>query len=583
MLIMKSINKIIASALVVGMGLVSTACVGDLDLTPQNPTTFTWADVEKNPDLYLPQVFNKCYSVYAVSGQNGEGSADLGGMDPGKSCYQRAMFMLNEKCTDECAWIYSEDGVDNIVKGSWTSGHGLVYGCYSRLYVIIAICNDFLRQTAASGIDLITSKTELNNVAQYQREVRALRAMAYYNVLDMWGNAGWVDETMEYGTNPTPIKRTDLYNKIVADLKDVIANWPENLKPEYGRVGLDGVKMLLAKIYLNAKVYTDGAVDGYADCLTLCNEIIANHKGSGFNGSGLANHYLALFSANNDRYMPGGSATGENEIIWGVPYENTYIHAYGGTRYLMAAGMGNGTAASRADVDLAKGTFYMACSDYGINDQWGCMHARQQFSEKFIDNGDVRDNLWSKEREGFTIENTDYSKFNNGYAAIKFTNLLTKEDGTFYLIDANAPVDMTNIDAASKALSGNVHPDTDLPIFRLADVYLMKAECYVLGGQGDAVSALEAVNYVRERAGASKWNTLTAESLLDERARELYWENHRRSDLVRFGKFTSGYNWAWKGGTLNGKDIPAYETVYPIPASVIAAQPEFAAFQNKGY
>ena len=76
---------------------------------------------------------------------------------------------------------------------------------------------------------------------------------------------------------------------------------------------------------------------------------------------------------------------------------------------------------------------------------------------------------------------------------------------------------------------------------------------------------------------------MNAESLLDERARELYWENHRRSDLVRFGKFTSGYNWAWKGGTLNGKDIPAYETVYPIPASVIAAQPEFAAFQNKGY
>ena len=251
----------------------------------------------------------------------------------------------------------------------------------------------------------------------------------------------------------------------------------------------------------------------------------------------------------------------------------------------MAAGMGNGTAASRADVDLAKGTFYMACSDYGINDQWGCMHARQQFSEKFIDNGDVRDNLWSKEREGFTIENTDYSKFNNGYAAIKFTNLLTKEDGSFYLIDDTAPVDMTNIDAASKALSGNIHPDTDLPIFRLADVYLMKAECFVLGGQGDKTSALEAVNYVRERAGVVKWNDneLNAESLLDERARELYWENHRRSDLVRFGKFTSGYNWAWKGGVLNGKDIPAYETVYPIPASVIAAQPEFAAFQNKGY
>ena len=581
---MKSIKKIVASAaLVLGLGVFSTSCVNDLDLTPESQDSFSWADIQNDPDKYLPQAFNKCYGALAYSGQSGEGSADLSGMDAGKSCYQRAMFILNEKCTDECAWIYTEDGVDNIVKGNWTDSHGLVYGTYSRLYVIIAICNDFIRQVQSSGIEL-SHPTTMNCAKQFCLEARAVRALAYWNVLDMWGNAGWVDETVPYGTNATPIKRAELYNKLVAELQDIIANWPADAQLVYGRVGLDGVKTLLAKVYLNSEIYV--GENKYKECLDLCNQIIANHKGGYvYNGqaTGLANHYLAVFSADNDRYMPGGSAPAENEILWGVPYENTYIQAYGGTRYLMAAGIKDGTAEDLTKVDLIKGTFYMSCANYGINDQWGCMHAREQFSDLFIDNNDVRDDFWSKEAEGFNKANTEYANFTDGYACIKFTNLRTKADGTFYLKNPAGPTVISNISDESKALSQNVHPDTDLPLFRLSDIYLMKAECYVLGGEGDAASALDAVNIVRTRAGATAWTILSKDGLLDERARELYWENHRRSDLIRYSKFTSGYNWAWKGGIYEGTNIGSHQTVYPIPASVIAAQPEFAAIQNAGY
>ena len=572
---MKSLSKIFAAvAVVLGMGLGATSCINDLDVEPQNSTTLTWADVQKNPDKYLPEVFAKCYSVLAVSGQDGEGSADLGGMDAGKSCYTRALFILNEKTTDECMWIWTEDGVDNLVQGNWTNGHGLIYGTYSRLYVIIAICNDFIRQLNSTGIDL-SNPTAYNSAKQYALEARAIRALAYWNVIDMFGNGGWVDETMAYGENPKPIKRRELYDKIVNELKDIIAQWPaENTQPQYGRVGLDGIKMLLAKMYLNAKVYTNGEIDGYQDCLTLCDEIIANHKGGGFQGSGLANHYLALFSADNDRYMPGGRATAENEILWGIPYEGTYIQAYGGSRYIMAASMRTAT--------MEKDGFVMNPNDYGINDQWGCMHARKEFSEKFIDDNDERDNFWCKENEGFTKENDPYMQFNAGYGTIKFTNLRTKEDGTFYTKDG-AFVNINNIADESKVYSKNVHPETDFPIFRLADVYLMKAECYVMGGVGNADEALAAANVVRERSGATPWNSLNESVLLDERGRELYWENQRRSDLVRYGKFTSGYNWAWKGGSLEGSDISSHLNVFPIPANVISAQPEFAAIQNAGY
>lgn len=559
-----------------GMGFAMTSCVNDLNVKPTDPNSFTWANVEADPDTYLPQVFAKCYSVLAVSGQSGEGSSDMSGLDNGAGCYPRAIYMLNEFPTDETLWIWPDAGVVDIVTGTWANNNVNIYGTYSRLYIAIALCNDFIRQTLESGIDLTPAvRTDYNNVEQYRLEARALRALSYWYVLDLFGNGGWVDETMDYGDSPLPITRKDLYNRLTTELEAIIAAWPAaNAKPSYGRVGLDGVKALLAKVYLNAKVYTNGEVDGYEKCLNLCNQIIDAHKGSGFKSSGLANNYHALFAANNDQYMPGGSNSAENEILWGIPYDATNIQAYGGTRFLMAAAFVNATMADQK--------YYMSCLDYGLNDQWGCMHARAEFSDKF-NSTDVRDDLWSKEAQGFTKENTEFSKFNNGYAAVKFTNLIMNADGSFPKADNSKPIAVDNIAESAKVLNVNAHPDTDLPVFRLADIYLMKAECYVMGNQGNADEAVAAVNVVRERAGASTWTNVTANDLLDERARELYWENHRRTDLVRFNKFTSGYTWSWKGYVAGGTDMGSHMNVYPIPANVIAAQPEFGAYQNAGY
>lgn len=574
---MKYINKILtAGCLVLGMGFAMTSCVNDLNVTPKDPNSFTWTNVEADPDTYLPQVFAKCYSVLAVSGQSGEGSSDMSGLDMGAGCYPRAIYMLNEFPTDETLWIWPDAGVVDIVTGTWANNNANIYGTYSRLYIAIALCNDFIRQTLESGIDLTPAvRTDYNNVEQYRLEARALRALSYWYVLDLFGNGGWVDETMDYGDSPLPITRKDLYNRLTTELEAIIAAWPAaNAKPSYGRVGLDGVKALLAKVYLNAKVYTNGEVDGYEKCLNLCNQIIDAHKGSGFKSSGLANNYHALFAANNDQYMPGGSNSAENEILWGIPYDATNIQAYGGTRFLMAAAFVNATMADQK--------YYMSCLDYGLNDQWGCMHARAEFSDKF-NSTDVRDDLWSKEAQGFTKENTEFSKFNNGYAAVKFTNLIMNADGSFPKADNSKPIAVDNIAESAKVLNVNAHPDTDLPVFRLADIYLMKAECFVMGNQGNADEAIAAVNVVRERAGASTWTNVTANDLLDERARELYWENHRRTDLVRFNKFTSGYTWSWKGYVAGGTDLGSHMNVYPIPANVIAAQPEFGAYQNAGY
>ncbi|PIR12986.1 MAG: hypothetical protein COV50_07065 [Flavobacteriales bacterium CG11_big_fil_rev_8_21_14_0_20_35_7] len=127
--------------------------------------------------------------------------------------------------------------------------------------------------------------------------------------------------------------------------------------------------------------------------------------------------------------------------------------------------------------------------------------------------------------------------------------------------------------------------DTDFPMFRLADVYLMYAEAVVRGGAGGTISeAGDFVNLLRNRAHSSTITSanLTLDFLIKERSRELYWEGHRRQDLVRFGLFTGGnYNWAWKGGSQNGIALPNHLNIYPLPVNSMAANHNLT--QNPGY
>ncbi|MGC8802186.1 MAG: RagB/SusD family nutrient uptake outer membrane protein [Bacteroidales bacterium] len=130
--------------------------------------------------------------------------------------------------------------------------------------------------------------------------------------------------------------------------------------------------------------------------------------------------------------------------------------------------------------------------------------------------------------------------------------------------------------------------DTDFPMFRLADVYLMYTEATLRGAtNGNRAKALQYVNELRTRAyGGSIGNItdsqLTLDFILDERARELYWEGHRRTDLIRFGKFSGGnYIWPWKGKVKEGTATPAHLDLFPIPASDLNANPNLV--QNPGY
>ena len=154
----------------------------------------------------------------------------------------------------------------------------------------------------------------------------------------------------------------------------------------------------------------------------------------------------------------------------------------------------------------------------------------------------------------YIINNSD---FGSGMCALKFTN--RNADG-------------------SRPTSGAAWPNTDYPIFRAADAYLMLAEAVLNGASGDGQAALDAV---RERAGLGSI-TLTEDAIISERARELYWENMRRQDLIRFGLLTSStYLWDWKGGSYEGNGVDERYNLYPIPSTEINSNSKLD--QNPGY
>ncbi len=556
---MKSLNKFfIALGLIVSLGVVS--CTDDLDNPLINYTDLTPEEFKNDPKGYMDRVLAECYQSLATSGYNGPGSSIISGGDAGANSFTRAVFVCNELTTDEFAWKqFGDAGQYELATMQFAADNGVMYTTYSRIYTCIALCNEFLR-TVENG-DFYLTNDLIPVSEEYKRQVKVLRGLCYFYAIDMFGNAGYQDETMPAGTAPEQMSRVDLYNKVVADLEAVSAAWGNDYKePSYGYVGKEACDALLAKFYLNAKVFTGSPA--FDKCWNICDKIIKHHKGEGFNGSGLAESYIAVFGANNDEYMSQGSRV--NEIIWGIPQDGTYLQNYGGTTFYIAAGSSTSTPGLN-----------MTNSVTNLNASWTCMNARTQLSNRFEwdDAGnsiDARASLWMTKKDGANIENTSITNFADGYVPVKYTNYAYDEFG---IVDkANTPPDYHSF------------ADADWCVIRLAEIYLSAAEAAVLGGVGDRNAALEYVNYVRERAWIEPWTVaeLTPDNILDERSRELYGENCRRTDLVRHNKYAGGnYNWNWKGNVGNGGvATPAHMNLFPIPSTVISFQ---GYQQNPGY
>jgi starch-binding outer membrane protein, SusD/RagB family len=518
------------------------SCTKDLDVVSKDQRVQSADVIFSTPEGYK-QALAGVYGNLSLTGTGDATTSFLKGIDAGTSQFGRCLWYLQDLTTDEVVWSYENDkGTAELQRNTWTSSNDLILGMFSRTMAEVAIGNDFLRQ---SSPEKLTSRgfsaAETASINTYRQEVRALRAFAYYNMMDLFGKAPFITEADPINFQSPQYNRQQLFTFIESELKAIMPDLKVARTNEYGRVDQGFAKMILAKMYLNAAVYTGTAK--YAECMTMCSDII----GSGYT---LKPNYLDNFKADNNT---------SNEMIFTLQSDGLRTQNYGATTVMC-----NGQVGSTENNG----------SEFGVGGWGGALRLRKQFVQKF-DGSDF---------------NTDTRKtIRSGSRDIEIQNIALQGQG--YILGKYSNISSTGVKGVNSTFV-----DTDFPLFRLGDVYLMYAEAQMRkdGATNGSVTtnatalSIGYLNALRERAnkGATTANlsqsNVTLNFILDERARELHWEAHRRQDLIRFEKYTGGsYNWAWKGNIAGGTSISDNLKVFPLPAASLAANPNLT--QNSGY
>jgi hypothetical protein len=515
---------IAATFLILGAG-------GCTDTTELPITTITDTNYFSDPSSYRA-FLAKIYAGLAVSGQQGpSGNPDIKGIDEGFSQYLRLYWEAQELPTDEAVIAWGDVGLPEMNTQLWASSNSFVVSMYYRVAFQVSMANEFLRQTTDAKLAERNVSTDLAaKIKVFRAEARFLRALSYWHGMDLFGSIPLVTEADAVGTvAPKQSTRQAVFDFLVSELNAMQADLPAAAGGgTYGRATKEAAAMLLAKLYLNAEVYT--GTPQYGQALAAVQQVISGPFA-------LDPSFRHLFQADNNT---------SPEIIFPIIQDGLRTQTWGGSTFLIHASCGGS----------------MVPADYGVDGCWYGLRLKPEAYNRFPV-GDPRGAFFYT--TGQTVDVTSISNFNNGVAAPKFEN------------KTSAGADGSN----------KTHPDTDFPMFRLGDAYLIYAEATLRGGGGDPAQALAYVNALRERAYGNTSADITAGELtlpflLDERGRELLWEAHRRTDLIRYQLFTGGtYVWQWKGGAPAGTATETFRDLYPLPASELTANPNLV--QNPGY
>lgn len=540
----KGIKNMMAVAMMGVATLCFTACADDAtiiggSLHPDNPNPqqTTTADYDG--------ILNKIYGNLALTGLTGpHGNSDLpSDIDEGMSVFMRVVWYANELSSDEslCAWL-TDAGIPEFNRGTWGDNHALLRGIYYRCMFGITLCNFFL-DNAPSDIDEYSLKVA---------EVRFMRALYYYYLMDMFGNPPFITHVSSEA--PVQASRKEVFDFVESELKDVIGEGEgtdvlaaaKTIK--YGRADIAAGYMLLMRMYLNAEVYTGTA--RWEDARTYADKAIKSGYSLCTTSLNGYNSYQLLFMGDND------TNGAQDEIVFPILFDGELTQSWGGV--FLAAGTVN------ADDIAAYPT--------GISSNWGGIRAKKYFVEKWFPNDDApsgtpadlaaaaNDDRCLFMTQGHELEINAEDKFEEGYGYIKFLN--THADGS----------ETHNAE----------HTDYDFPLFRLAEAYLTYAEADARLNGGNVSSAgLEYIKALRNRAHAnSNINVFSLADIEDEWSREFGFEGRRRMDMIRFGNFT-GVRRIWIGGTAAGGTLSDYRSIFPLPSSDLVANPNLK--QNEGY
>jgi len=480
--------------------------------------------------------------------------------------YSNFFFILNEATTDEM--VVPQRGSGWYDNGKWVrfadhtysrtsnSTDGEINDAWTWAFGGVTTCNKLL---------LALSKSQAPIALTYVSELKALRAVYYYWLLDLYGNVPIVTDFTNTAP-PATNTRKQVYDFVEKELLDNVNSLPKSGPgdgPNYGRVNYYTGMATLAKLYLNAKIYT--GTEQWQKAKDACDVIINSGKYA------LNSVYIDNFKRNN---------TGSSEFIWAIPYD-----AVKGQGFSLHANTLNGLSAQ---------TFSL------VGGAWNGFSSVQEFYQSYIDpsqNPGTQGSVVGLSPTGAPVQGTLDNRLSNflvgpQYKADGVTRLLdgapeaTDPDGpplTFTpYINEIAPNCWNQAGARISKWQFyqgmNYNLDNDMAIFRYADIILMKAECTArLTNNWNEPTVLAAVNNIRTLHGGAnltQFGSLTAQSFLAERSREMAFESVKRQDMIRFGTFNSSrrYNVADPGDFVN---------IFPIPEMQLNANPNLK--QNPGY
>lgn len=527
------------------------SCVGNLDTLPLNRTEPISEYVYGADENAYLSGLSRLYFQFVSNDLT-----DLQSMDGGASEIIRAFWSVQETTTDEakCSWE-NDAWVRALNTNTWSEvQNDAIYAVYVRTLQGIAYVNEYLRQTEPERLaDRGVSATLASKIETFRAEARFIRAYLYWMALDCFGSVPFTTEDSPFGGAyfPKQASRTAIFNYCVSEL-EYLRSEASPMPPArsaYPRADKGAAAGLLARMYLNSNVYT--GVPMWAEAKAVCEDIFTL-------GYSLCPDYASLFRGDNGQ-NPQACA----EMLWAVDYDANYTESYGGTTYILSAslastditdqtrpnGQTNGWAGLRVPYEFVSRYFSVSGQDY----ETGTYEVADKRGELFYIKG-----------RSESMDGALYS-FMNGWSSLKFNNIPHDTTDEAYL-STSATLNFSNV---------------DFPMIRLAEIYLIYAEACMNIGQ--PATALPKLAELSARAGVPAPSKISQDYLVAERARELMWEAHRRTDLIRYGLYDSDvYLWPYKGGdSYAGKSFPAYKNIFPLPPTELAVNTGLV--QNPGY
>lgn len=584
-------TRLLLMGIAVCFTMLWVSCVKDLNVKPISPQLKPNDKVYKSLEDYK-QGLAFLYGEYIIA------VPSLASFDPanskfdGYTTFTRAIWMLQEAWTDEAWWIwYNDSGIPDFINASFNNNSIWTKAFYYRLYYLVLPCNQFLKD--ASDAEL-TKKgipdADRAIIAQFRNEARFLRALAYYYGLDFFRRVPFVTEKDPIGAFlPKQSTAQELYKYIETELKEIVEQLPNASFATYGKVDKACVYALLAKLYLNSGVYLgyDGTAQNAVvrlptsaemdSTIKYCNLIINDgyHKLSttSISPNGKFTPYQELFMGDN-----GQNDNARREFIFTLLNDYIYTQGDGGGNNAIAMSMPL-TGSEPYGVSPGKGWSSM-CVRNTLLGIFGIAPSASITVGEIKSPNDDRGWFYNKGLGSAIGANgtllTPATEL--GFAPVKFRANYANFNITPYppeFISSANPI-------GDNTFFLNYYNNTDYAMFRMGDIILMLAEALLrkngANGQTDAL-----VKQIRDRANNNTLASgITLDDLRTERAKELYHEGHRRTDLIRFNSFTgNNYSWEYKGGVEQGRAIPSIYTILPIPFQDIIANSNIT--QNYGF